>query len=315
MQAMTLARSQATAPAHPLATPSPVLGVFWMLVTGLCFVTVTALVKYLDNAVPAAQAAFLRYVLGLVFLLPVAGSLLATRLSARQWKLFGLRGGVHTLGVALWFFAMTRIPIAEVTAMNYLSPVYVTVGAALFLGETLATRRILAVCAALIGAVIILRPGFREVNAGHLAMLATTMLFACSYLVAKILADETPASLVVALLSITVTIGLAPLAYAVWVPPDLWTLAVSFAVACFATGGHYAMTLAFRAAPLTVTQPVTFLQLIWAVALGALVFDEPVDMAVVMGGTLILGSIVFITLREARLKRRAVTPGVHAPKT
>ncbi|TNF18878.1 MAG: DMT family transporter [Rhodobacteraceae bacterium] len=286
-----------------------------MVVTGLSFVAVTALVKYLDNAVPAAEAAFLRYVLGLVFLLPMARSLVATRLSARQWRLFGIRGAVHTLGVILWFFAMTRIPIADVTAMNYLSPIYVTVGAALFLGETLATRRIIAVCVALVGALIILRPGFREVNAGHIAMLGTAMLFACSYLVAKILADETPASLVVAMLSITVTIGLAPFAFAVWVTPDLWTLAVCFGVACFATGGHFAMTLAFRAAPLTVTQPVTFLQLIWAVTLGALVFGEPVDVAVVLGGSLILASVVFITLREAHLKRRAVTPGVNVPKT
>lgn len=74
------------------------------------------------------------------------------------------------------------------------------------------------------------------------------------------------------------------------------------------------MTLAFRAAPLTVTQPVTFLQLVWAVSLGALVFGEPVDPAVVLGGGLILGSVVFITLREAQLKRRAVTPGVDVPK-
>ena len=294
--------------------PSPVRGVFWMLVTGLCFVAVTALVKYLDNAVPSAQAAFLRYVLGLVFLLPAARTLLATRMSPRQWRLFGLRGAVHTLGGILWFFAMTRIPIAEVTAMNYLSPVYVTIGAALFLGEKLAFRRILAVCIALLGAVIILRPGFREVNPGHLAMLGTAVLFACSYLVAKIVADEVSPTLVVAMLSVTVTIGLAPFALVVWVAPDLWTLAVLFAVACFATGGHFAMTLAFRAAPLTVTQPITFLQLVWAVSLGALVFGEPVDPAVVLGGGLILGSVIFITLREAQLKRREVTPGVNAPK-
>lgn len=108
------------------AQQSPVLGIFWMVVTGLCFVAVTALVKYLDNAVPAAEAAFLRYVLGLVFLLPVLKSLSTLRLTARQWKLFGLRGLAHTLGVILWFYAMTRIPIAEVTAMNYLNPIYVT---------------------------------------------------------------------------------------------------------------------------------------------------------------------------------------------
>ncbi|MGY3439312.1 MULTISPECIES: DMT family transporter [unclassified Marinovum] len=295
--------------------PSPVIGVFWMLVTGLCFVAVTALVKYLDNAVPAAEAAFLRYVLGLVFLVPFARTLLATRMSARQWKLFGIRGAVHTLGVILWFFAMTRIPIAEVTAMNYLSPVYVTIAAALFLGEKLAMRRIFAIGVALVGAVIILRPGFRELNPGHLAMLGTALLFAVSYLLAKILSDELSPALIVAMLSITVTIGLAPFALAVWVTPDLWTIAISFAIASFATGGHLAMTFAFRAAPLTVTQPVTFLQLVWAVLLGAVVFGEPADVFVVMGGVLILGSVVFITLREAQLKRAGVTPAVNAPKT
>lgn len=294
---------------------SPVHGILWMLTTGLCFVAVTALVKYLDNAVPAAQAAFLRYVLGLVFLIPMLGQISRTRLSSRQWKLISARGLAHSLGVILWFFAMSRIPIAEVTAMNYLNPIYVTVAAALFLGERLAFRRIVAVAVALLGALIILRPGFREVNTGHLAMLATALLFAMSYLLAKVLADELPAAMVVAFLSITVTIGLAPFAWAVWVPPDLWAVGVCFAVACFATAGHLSMTLAFRAAPLTVTQPVTFLQLVWAVTLGAVVFGEGVDVFVILGGMLILSSVVFITLREAQLKRRGLTPSVHAPKT
>ena len=80
--------------------------------------------------------------------------ILRERLTGRQLRLFAFRGAAHTLGVILWFFAMTRIPIAEVTAMNYLAPVYVTVGAALFLGERLALRRIVAVALALAGAAI-----------------------------------------------------------------------------------------------------------------------------------------------------------------
>ncbi|WP_425041223.1 DMT family transporter [Primorskyibacter sp. S187A] len=294
---------------------SPLRGIFWMLITGLCFVAVTALVKYLDNAVPAAQAAFLRYVLGLVFLIPMWKVMRDTQLTRRHYTLFGARGVVHALGVTAWFFAMTRIPIAEVTAMNYLSPVYVTLAAALFLGEKLAFRRILAVVAALVGALIILRPGFRELNIGHFAMIGTALLFAGSYLFAKITADEVPAAIVVAMLSIFVTIGLAPMALAVWVTPSLWALLVLFAVACFATVGHYTMTLAFASAPLTVTQPVTFLQLVWAVTLGAVVFGEPADVWVIVGGCVILGSVIFLTIREAQLKRRGVTPSVHAPKT
>jgi len=116
------------------------------------------------------------------------------------------------------------------------------------------------------------------------------------------------------MLSITVTIGLAPFAYAVWVPVTLEQLGWLFAVAVFATGGHYSMTLAFRAAPLTVTQPVTFLQLVWATALGALVFAEPVDAFVIAGGAMIIAAVSFITWREAVLRRRAITPAVAQTK-
>ncbi|MDU8912893.1 DMT family transporter [Aestuariicoccus sp. MJ-SS9] len=287
----------------------PLAGIFWMVATGLCFVAVTALVKTLGGRVPAAESAFLRYVMGLVFLIPMWRSLRETRVTARLGLIVGLRGAVHSVGVILWFFAMTRIPLAEVTAMNYLTPVYVTILAVVFLGERLALRRIAAVVLALIGAMMILRPGFRELDPGHLAMMGTALLFSGSYLAAKILSGEISAAAIVAWLSITVTIGLAPFAFAVWVTPSLADLAVLFGVACFATAGHYTMTLAFAAAPVTVTQPVTFLQLVWSVAVGAAFFGEPADPWVIAGGAVIMGSVLFITLREAHLKRQ-VTRGL-----
>ncbi len=284
-----------------------------MVVTGLCFVAVTALVKLLGTRIPAPEQAFLRYLIGLVFLIPMWGAMRRARLTPRLWGLFGLRGLAHSAGVALWFFAMTRIPIAEITAMNYLNPVYVTVLAVVFLGERLAARRILAIAAALVGAFIILRPGFRELDPGHIAMLLTALFFAVSYLLAKILSGEVSASVVVGFLSVTVTIGLAPLALMVWVWPEPWELAMLFLVASFATAGHFTMTLAFAAAPVTVTQPVTFLQLVWSVAIGALFFAEPVDPWVIAGGTLILGAVLFITWREHVLKKR-VTPMISETK-
>jgi drug/metabolite transporter (DMT)-like permease len=293
---------------------NPVKGVIWMLVTGLCFVAVTALVKFLGPRVPPAEAAFLRYLLGLVFLLPMIGALRNAKLTPKLWGLFAGRGVIHSAGVILWFFAMTQIPIAEVTAMNYLSPIYVTIGAALFLGEKMALRRVGAILMALVGALIILRPGFREISPGHIAMLFTAVAFGGSYLLAKFTVDGTNPVVVVAMLSIFVTLGLAPFAIAVWVWPSVQELGVLFLVACFATAGHYTMSLAFAAAPVTVTQPVTFLQLVWAASLGAVVFGEPVDMWVVGGGTLILASVSFITWREAVLKRRAITPPDPATK-
>ena len=231
-----------------------------MFVTGLNFVAVTAIVKYIGSDIPAAEAAFLRYLLGLVFLLPMIKPIISAHLTSRQVKLFVVRGIVHTVAVILWFFAMARIPLAEVTAMNYLSPVYVTIGAALFLGERLPPRRLFAVIVALCGAMIILRPGIKTVEPGHIAMLATAVMFAAGYLIAKRLSDELSPAVVVGMLSITVTIGLAPFAFVVWVTPTLAQIGWLFLVACFATAGHLTMTRAFAAAPLTVTQPVTFLQ-------------------------------------------------------
>ena len=305
--------------AHPHAAPArpparPVVGILWMLLTGLCFVAVTGIVKHLGEAIPAPQAAFLRFLLGLVFLVPLLPALARLRPGVAGFGLFAGRAGLHVVGVVLWFYAMTQISIAEVTAINYLAPVYVTVGAALFLGEKLAARRILAVVAGLVGALIILRPGFREISPGHLAMLGTALTFGVSYLIAKVLSDRHEAGVVVAMLSVMVTVALAPLAWWVWVPPTPVQLGWLFLVAAFATAGHYAMTRAFAAAPVTVTQPVIFLQLVWATLLGLLVFAEPIDGWVILGGTLILGSVTFITWREHALKRRALTPPPDATR-
>ncbi len=292
----------------------PVAGALWMLLSGLAFVAVNGIVKYLGEALPSAEAAFLRYGLGLVFLIPMIRPMLAAKLSGRVLRLFAIRGGLHAVAVILWFFAMARIPIAEVTALNYLAPVCVTIGAGLFLGEKLAFRRIAAVLVALVGVMIVLRPGARTVEPGHIAMLCAAVLFAGSYLMAKKLSGTVGATVIVGMLSLTVTIGLIPFAIAHWVRPTWAEVGWLLTTAAFATVGHLAMTQAFRMAPVTVTQPVTFLQLLWATLLGALFFGERVDAFVLLGGGIIIAAIAFITWREAVLNRRGVTPVVNAPE-
>jgi drug/metabolite transporter (DMT)-like permease len=199
---------------------------------------------------------------------------------------------------------MTRLSVAEVSAMSYLTPVFVTAGAVVLLGERLALRRGLAILFAVIGVLVILRPGFREISMGHFAMLGGTICFGASYLIAKRLTDLVSAEMVLALLSIGVTIGLVPLAFPIWITPTIFELSMLFLVATFAVAGHYTMTLAFRAAPLTVTQPIGFLQLVWAVAVGYFLFGERIDLFVILGGLIITSSVLYITLREAQLKRR-----------
>lgn len=284
-----------------------------MVLTGLCFVGVTASVKLIGGRVPAAQAAFLRYALGLIFVLPMVSAMFNTRLGRRDWAFFGLRGVVHSIGVMLWFAAMARLTITELTALNYLTPTFVTLGAVLFLGEKLAFRRFAALVIAFVGALVILRPGFRELGGGHLAMLCATLFLGMSYLLAKRLTSVAHPSVVVGLLSVTVPIGLAPFAFAVWVTPAWSDVAWLLLVAAFATAGHYTMTLAFRAAPLSVTQPVVFLQLVWAVLMGLAFFNEPLDLFAIAGGTVIIAAVSFIAWREAQLKGRAQAAPEETP--
>ncbi len=290
-----------------MRTPSdsghPVEGVLWMLATGLAFVGVNGIVRHLGTDLPAAQAAFIRFVFGLVFLAPALWSMRSVRLPEGIWPLFLWRGALHVAAVIFWFWAMARVPVAEMAAIGFLNPVVVLVIAGLRRGVGLGRGRVVSVLVALAGALVVLRPGLREVSAGHLSQLVATLCFAVSYILAKRLSGMAPASVVVGVLSVTVAAGLLPIALWVWEPVTGVQLLWLAGVAALATLGHYTMTRAFRAAPLAVTQPVTFLQLLWATLLGALVFGEAVDGYVILGGALIVGAVSLNTWAEARRGR------------
>ncbi len=274
-----------------------------MLATTIAFVGVNGIVRHLGTDLPAAQSAFIRFTFGLMFLAPAIWQARATRFSAPILRLFGWRGLLHVAAVVFWFYAMARVPVAEMAAIGFLNPVVVLVIAGLLLGEGLGRGRVISILVALAGALVVLRPGLREVSLGHLSQLAATLCFAASYIIAKRLSGVAPASVIVAVLSVTVAVGLAPIAWWVWEPVTGVQLAWLALVAALATLGHYTMTRAFKAAPLAVTQPVTFLQIIWAAALGALVFGEAVDAFVLLGGALIVGAVSLNTWAEARRGR------------
>ncbi len=283
-------------------------GVGWMLLTTLLFVCVTAIVRYLGSDIPASQAAFIRYLVGCLLVMPTLLSLARARPSSGAMKLFAVRGVVHGIAVTLWFYAMARIPIAEVTAIGYTAPIFVTIGAWVFFGERLHVRRISAVAIGLLGALIILRPGFQAVQIGALAQLAAAPLFAASFLIAKQLTREASAGVIVGMLSIFCTLTLLPGAIVNWRDPTLEEVAWLSLTAVFATAGHYTLTRAIHAAPLTVTQPLGFLQLVWAALLGMLAFGEPLDPFVFVGGGVIVAAATFISHREMQASRRAQTP-------
>ena len=200
-------------------TPDALRGIAWMVVTGLMFVAVTALIRAMGPTLPAPEAAFLRYAIGLVLLGPSIVRLLGHLPERALVGLFVGRGAAHALGVALWFYAMARIPIAEVTAIGYITPILVTLGAALMFGERLKLRRVGGVLAGFAGALVIIRPGFEAVSVGQLAQLGASVFFAASYLLAKRLTAHASPEAIVAMLTLCCTLGLVPLALADWATP------------------------------------------------------------------------------------------------
>ncbi|MCZ6511055.1 MAG: DMT family transporter, partial [Alphaproteobacteria bacterium] len=218
--------------------------------------------------------------------------------------------------VSLWFFAMARIPIAEVTALGFTAPIFTTIGAALFLGEKMKMRRIGAVLIGFGGTLIILRPGFEAISIGAVAQVAAAPVFAGSFLIAKKLTETQSSISIVAYLSVVVTVVLLPLAVLNWRTPTLTELGFLFLVAVLATAGHVSLTQAFRSAEITVTQPAQFLQLVWATVLGLLVFGEQPVLWTWVGGAVIVASATYIFHRETREKRMAVSrPMESTPAT
>ena len=288
-----------------------IIGILWMVITTILFVGVTATVRYLEGEVPAPQAAFLRYAIGTVMLVPSLITLTKFKPDRSLFNKFILRGFVHSIGVTLWFYAMSVMPVAEVTAIGFLTYIFVSIGASIFLKEKLHKHRLSAILISFIGALIILRPGFKVIESGQLGMLIATMVFTASYLIAKVVSKERTSSEIVAMLSIFTTIFLIPSAIYSWEPLSLEALLILTFTALIATLGHITMTKAIKAAPMVVTQPVLFLQLVWASMVGLFIFDEEFDIFVIIGGTVIMICVCYVSYREHVLGKKITSEALQ----
>ena len=275
-----------------------------MLLTGMLFVGVTVAVRYLGTSMNPVQAAFIRYCFGIVLILPLLSRAGVMSLDRDRLGFHALRGLLHGGGVILWFLAMSRIPISEVTALGFTTPIFVTLGAAVFLSERLKPYRVAAVLLGFIGALLILRPGLRVIDIGALAQLGAAPLFACSYLMAKAATRREASSMIVILLSVFCTLTLALPALMVWRTPTLEELLLLGLTALLATSGHYCMTRALEAAEVSAVQPFTFLQLVWATILGLILFDEHPDVWIWIGGAVIVASATWMAQQEVRSIRQ-----------
>tara|TARA_B100001250_G_scaffold400254_1_gene410584 strand:- start:619 stop:1476 length:858 start_codon:yes stop_codon:yes gene_type:complete len=282
-----------------------------MVLTTILFVGVTATVRYLEGEVPAPQAAFLRYAIGTLFLIPSLISLTKIKPNKPLLQKFVLRGLVHSIGVTLWFYAMSVMPVAEVTAIGFLTYIFVSIGASIFLKEKLHRHRLAAILISFIGALIVLRPGFKVIESGQLGMLMATVVFTASYLIAKIVSKERSSSEIVAMLSIFTTIFLIPSAIYSWEPLSIKAFLILSFTALIATVGHITMTKAIKAAPMVVTQPILFLQLVWASMVGLFIFNEKFDPFVILGGTIIMLCVCYVSYREHILGKKITSDALQ----
>jgi drug/metabolite transporter (DMT)-like permease len=143
-----------------------------------------------------------------------------------------------------------------------------------------------------------LKPGYEVLSDGKIAQLLSTIFFAISYLIAKNLTKTESTHSIVIFLTLFATITLLPFTLLIWTKPIMADLLLLLGVAILGTLGHYFMTIALSLAPLTITQPVIFFQLIWSTLIGLLLFDESLDFFILIGGALIVIAIVRLSANE-----------------
>ncbi len=279
----------------------------WMVAAGVLFIVLNTIMKRLASQFDPWMVGLLRYAIGAAVIAAPALRLGARTLWPRAPRLQFVRGLFHAGGMMLWFAALPSVGLTELTAIAFSGPIFICLGAVLFLGERMTGARWAAVLVGFGGVLLVVKPwaggGFAGVSPGILLMLASAPVFAGSYLVAKALAGRERSEVIVLWQHLWVVALLAPLALPRWTPPDAlqWTLLV--VCGFFGAGGHYCMMRAFRVADISAVQTVKFLELVWAVILGFLVFGSVPAGATVLGGAVILASTLLLARHESRTVR------------
>ncbi len=281
-----------------------VKGLLWTSAGGLCLSVLNAVMRGLTLQLDPLQSQFLRYGFGLLVMLPL---ILRAGLAAYVPRQIGgqfLRGAVHTAGLCLWFVALPKIPLADMTAIGFTGPIFIMIGAYLFFKEPMRWERWLAATIGFVGVVIVVGPKLSGAGGGYnLVMLASAPLFAASFLLTKALTRYERVEVIVVWQAITVTLFSLPLALLHWQAPTLVQWGTFFICGILGSAGHYCLTRSFGIADISATQSVKFLDLVWSAALGWLIFSDTPAQSTLAGGVVICASTLWIARREARARR------------
>ncbi|GAB1380851.1 DMT family transporter [Pararhodobacter aggregans] len=286
----------------PIRAPSGPVGPMMALGSFALYATHDVLIRILGESYSVFQIMFFMGLMSfplLVLMLirdPEPGTLRAVH---PGWS--AARTGCVVISAGGAFYAFTVLPLTQVYAVLFASPLLVTLLAIPMLGEKVGIHRGLAVAVGLAGVLVVLRPGGGEaLGLGHLAALASAMTAAMNgVIVRKIGRDERPAVLLLypMLANVVIMAATLPLVY---VPMELPHLGIVALIALLAFGAMNLSIGAYRRAEAALVAPMQYSQIVWATLYGALLFGESPDRWTVAGASLIIASGLYIVFRESR---------------
>ncbi len=299
--------------------PPTLRGMILMVISGAMFTAMHATIRLVSAAGPEGglhpfEIAFFRNFFGLLVLLPV---LLRARLATLRTEHFGLhawRSGLQSMAMLMFFTALTLSPLADISALSFLAPLFATVGAALLLGEIVRLRRWSALAIGFAGAMVVLGPGFQEISPGLLLVVVSSAIWGATMLIIKKLGNTDSSLTITAYMALLMTpITLVPALF-VWRGPTLLELAGLAVLAALGTVGHLAMAQSFKEADASAVLPLEFTRLIWAALFGFWLFAEVPGLRTWIGGAMIFAAVTYIAYREAHLRGGDEQSGVPADR-
>lgn len=296
-------------PLVPAPPPAPFLkAAALMLLSTVFFGLMAIVIRVASNrGLPTAEIAFFRNVFGLLALLPFLRAGGAAVFRTQQLPRYFLRSAIGVASMLCSFWAIGHLPMAQAISLSYSTPLFVTIAAAIWLGEVVRRRRWSAVLLGFVGVLVIVRPGTEGFSAGSLVAVAAAVLSSVVAIQIKQLSRvDAPDTIVFYTYVFWVPLSFAPALFA-WQWPQgadwLWLAAIGAA----GTGGQLFWTRALRLGEVSALQPISFMQLPLVTALAWVLFDETVSAWTIAGAAIIFAAAGYIAHREAQLSRRAAT--------
>jgi drug/metabolite transporter (DMT)-like permease len=276
-----------------------------MILAILLFTAMDAAAKGLIARYPAPQVVWVRFAGQMVIVVLLLGPRLGAALRTRFPVLHFWRSAFQFGATTCFFLSLPHIGLAEATALTDINPVLITLGAALFLGERLGPRRIAGVIVALIGALIVIRPGAGVFSWWALLPLCAALSYTGNALLTrKIGAQESPwASMIYAALFGTLVAGaVLPSVWQPVDPADWWRFAL---IGCLGSGAQLCIIRSFSMTEAAIVAPFAYLGIVFATVWGVVLFDQWPDRWTVIGALVIVGAGLYVWHRETMAARAA----------